>query len=808
MIRRIKSPLVRRLLFFGALIVIASLAALTITTLNHGKDQAEMVRHTYEVITVSKTLQTHIKDANAAHRGFAIAGKAEFLEPMHKAVIDTNTLFTQLSGLVSDNPGQQKRVGRLRQLFSHKFRQMDQSVALRRKEGAEATLAFIGSGEGKRIMDSIRAVFEDFEKTELKLLQIREERAAEALSKIRWIIVGGTCASLLIIFLTYIALQDQIRRRRESERELFIKNEWFNQTLYSLGDGVITTDTEGNITLMNRAATEITGWKENEAIGKHIDEVVVLTGEASKKRIKNPVIEAMERGEVAYLESSTTLERKDGYRLNLDDSGAPIHDISGEIIGGVLIFRDVTDKRRAEKELSVFHELSMDLIGIANQEGKFTRINPSFTNTLGYDSSEFLSGNYLDFVHPEDKEESERELGKLKTGNTVRNFVNRYKCVDGQFKWLEWNIISVDDTIYATARDITEKHLATEELKTAYRQFYQVLESNPVAIMITDSNTGQIKYVNDSFCDLLGLDRNAILDEYTDDLEIFQTLDCKNLRERISKNGGRERNLESSFNMGDNNVDVLFSVETLEIDHKPCFVSSFVDITERKRSEQEVKWLNETLEKRVAERTSELQQQKEFTEEILNKIPIEIAVYDHERKYIYVNATGLPDETVRKWIIGKCDEEYGKEYNVDPEITRNRLKAFDETNDKNAVEWIDEIKGEDGKSTYMLRILHPLSGKQCVLTGIDITALKMAEREKQQYIDDLEAMMFITSHKVRHPVAQIVSLGMLLNEELTQEEMANIISYTKDSVASLDLFTRELTMFIHEIKNRNKVEKG
>src|SRR5690606_6944729 len=126
MIRRIKSPLVRRLLFFGALIVIASLAALTITTLNHGKDQAEMVRHTYEVITVSKTLQTHIKDANAAHRGFAISGKAEFLEPMHKAVIDTNTLFTQLSGLVSDNPGQQKRVGRLRQLFSHKFRQMDQ----------------------------------------------------------------------------------------------------------------------------------------------------------------------------------------------------------------------------------------------------------------------------------------------------------------------------------------------------------------------------------------------------------------------------------------------------------------------------------------------------------------------------------------------------------------------------------------------------------------------------------------------------------------------------------------------------------
>jgi DNA replication protein DnaD len=105
----------------------------------------------------------------------------------------------------------------------------------------------------------------------------------------------------------------------------------------------------------------------------------------------------------------------------------------------------------------------------------------------------------------------------------------------------------------------------------------------------------------------------------------------------------------------------------------------------------------------------------------------------------------------------------------------------------------------------MLRILHPLENSdKYILTGYDITDLKKAEQEKQQYINDLEQMMFMTSHKVRHPISQLIGISNLLEEELSKEEVTGIISYIKNSILSLETFTRELTMFIHESKNKNE----
>ncbi len=809
MISYLRSKPVRNFAFFAALAVIAAISALTLISLDKGREQAEMVRHTYLVLKTSQRLQAEIKDANAAHRGFAISGLKEFLEPFATSRDETRKLLNRLSKLTVDNPAQQQRLQKLTRLLEAKYKQIDNSVKLRMNYGQEAALAFIATGSGEVIMDRIRTLAEEFDREEMKLLEIREAEAAKALARIRTVILIGVSLSLTIIILNFIALQKQIRRRRMSERELYNKNQWFTQTLFSLGDGVIATDTEGRITLMNRAACEITKWDEKDSLGKHIDEIVNLTSEISGKKVINPAIDAMQRNEVAFLESSTILERKDGFKIIMDDSGAPIHDRKGNIIGAVLIFRDVTDKRRAEKELSVFHELSKDMIGMVNNSGQFTRINPSFSKTLGYPASDLILHSYLDFVHPEDQAESQSEFRKLLRGMPVENFVNRYRCVDGNFKWLEWNVVALDETVYAAARDITDKHKMTEELRSAYRQFYQILETNPVAILITETETGLIKYVNDAFCSLIGMKPDELVGEVTDTLAIFKAFDCANLRRQIIDSGGRERNFECVFLTKAGEVDVLFSVESLMIDDINCFVSSFVDITERKRSEREVKWLNETLEKRVVERTSELRRQKDFTDDILNKIPIEIAVYDKHGRYLYVNPAGIPDDKIRKWIIGKNDLEYCNKHRINPQISEKRVEAFTQIGKGKQIEWIDEIADDSGSVKYMLRSLNPLKRtKHYILTGIDITELKIAEREKQQYINDLEEMMFITSHKVRHPVAQIVGLRMLLNEDLSHEELKQIISYTADSINSLETFTRELTMFIYDLRKKSSLNKS
>jgi signal transduction histidine kinase len=110
------------------------------------------------------------------------------------------------------------------------------------------------------------------------------------------------------------------------------------------------------------------------------------------------------------------------------------------------------------------------------------------------------------------------------------------------------------------------------------------------------------------------------------------------------------------------------------------------------------------------------------------------------------------------------------------------------------------------KPKAMLRMLQSLSDNdKFTLTGFDITKIKSVEKDKLEYINDPEEMMFMTSHKLRHPITQIIGLSDLLGDELSQEELTKVIGYSKASIASLDTFSRELTMFIHDLRRKIKM---
>lgn len=131
---------------------------------------------------------------------------------------------------------------------------------------------------------------------------------------------------------------------QESELKLSI-------TLKSIGDAVIATGIERNVVLMNPVAEQLTGWTQKEAVGKDLIEVFNIVNEETGAEVENPVAKVLRRGVIVRLANQTILIAKDGARIPIDDSGAPITDGKGNIIGVVLIFRDVTEKRQAEKEL-------------------------------------------------------------------------------------------------------------------------------------------------------------------------------------------------------------------------------------------------------------------------------------------------------------------------------------------------------------------------------------------------------------------------------------------------------------------------
>lgn len=167
-----------------------------------------------------------------------------------------------------------------------------------------------------------------------------------------------------------------ITMRKTAELDLAAERERLAVTLRSIGDGVITTDVNGNITMLNKAAEELTGWNSGDASGRPLLEVFRIVNENTGLQCSNPVERVLATGEVVELENHTCLIAKDGRKMIIADSGAPIRDSSSKTIGVVLVFRDMTEKHRHDSSMRRAQKLeSLGIIagGIAHD----------FNNILG-----------------------------------------------------------------------------------------------------------------------------------------------------------------------------------------------------------------------------------------------------------------------------------------------------------------------------------------------------------------------------------------------------------------------------------------
>ena len=139
--------------------------------------------------------------------------------------------------------------------------------------------------------------------------------------------------------------------RHRSDREVRDQREWLKVTLSSIGDAVVTCDTEGRVTFLNPVAEELTGWTTEEAEERSIQEVFRLINEQTHEPMEDPVALVMREGRPTTLANHTALVTKDGREIPIEDSASPILDARGRVIGAVLVFHDVTEKRRAQEAL-------------------------------------------------------------------------------------------------------------------------------------------------------------------------------------------------------------------------------------------------------------------------------------------------------------------------------------------------------------------------------------------------------------------------------------------------------------------------
>lgn len=153
-------------------------------------------------------------------------------------------------------------------------------------------------------------------------------------------------------------LSREIRERKRAEVEVFHQREQLRVTLASIGDGVIVTDVQGQISFMNPVAELLTGWKQAEAIGQPLAAVFQIINEHTREPSENPVIQVLQEGVIVGLANHTLLIAKDGTERAIADSGAPIRDERGTLLGVVLVFRDVTEEHRSQQQESLLAEVT------------------------------------------------------------------------------------------------------------------------------------------------------------------------------------------------------------------------------------------------------------------------------------------------------------------------------------------------------------------------------------------------------------------------------------------------------------------
>jgi PAS domain S-box-containing protein len=262
-----------------------------------------------------------------------------------------------------------------------------------------------------------------------------------------------------------------ITERRHAEEALQQESEWLRVTLASIGDAVITTDAQGRVTSLNRVAESILGWSQPEAQGKPLDSVFRIINEETREPVANPATRALREGRIVGLANHTVLITKNGSERAIDDTAAPIRDDRGNVIGVVLIFRDVTEARRAmeaQLRMSAIVESSDDAIISKTLDGIIVSWNKGAERLYGYTTKEIVGKPLSILVPPDHPDELPAIMERLKRGEHIEHFETKRLRKDGSRVDVSLTISPVrreDGEIIGAskiARDITARKQAEQ----------------------------------------------------------------------------------------------------------------------------------------------------------------------------------------------------------------------------------------------------------------------------------------------------------------------------------------------------------
>lgn len=389
-----------------------------------------------------------------------------------------------------------------------------------------------------------------------------------------------------------------ITARKQAERALQKREKYLSVTLDSIGDAVIATGVDGRVTRMNAIAEILTGWPEEEARDRPLSDIFIIQNAQTAEPVENPVDVVLHEGKTVGLANHTKLIARDGTERQIADSAAPIRTEDGDLLGVVLVFRNVTEqyeRRQALRESklaleqaqkisqtgTIILDVATDTIELSNEAGRLLGLDPDQPHPVEA---------FRSLTHPDDQPAIQEAAAQVRQSETPYDIEFRMTPSGrDEVRWIRGRGQPLTDEqgaitkVFGTLSDITER----KERESTIQRFGRLLDASVNEIYLCDADSMQFVQVNRGARENLGYSEEELLSMTPLDFTPFTRAELKSMIEPLRTGEEELTTLETTHRRKDGST---YPVEVhLQLSHHespPLLIGVALDITERKAAEE------------------------------------------------------------------------------------------------------------------------------------------------------------------------------------------------------------------------------
>ena len=595
--------LIRLLVALGPMLVLtilsvdAVLLALSLRTIARSNEASA---HTQQTIATLDQAIAGIRGAETGQRGYLLTGDPAYLEPYREARERVAAALRGLRRLTIEELDHREQLDALERATASKFDELEQTIALRDSGNVEGAMEVVRSDLGRALMEQIADEAGTIRGAE-DLLLSKRLRLSEAAVRRAVITFLVTTATALLLLVGFFALQRRDARLRDRSAARLAESEaWLATTLGSIGDAVIATDQDGQVRFLNAVAEALTGWRQAEAAGRPIVEVLHIVNEQTREPAEHPVERVLREGVVVGLANHTILISRDGLETPIEDSAAPIRGEGGAMSGVVMVFRDVTVEREADRRLedsmarkAAILETALDAIITMDHDGAILEFNPAAERIFGHHREDAIGRSMAELLIPPSlRDDHRRGLAHLLSTGEGPILGRRIEVpalrADGTEFTAELAVAPISKAgppmFTAHLRDITDRKRREADL----RRMTAIVEHSPDFIGLADAELRAV-FVNAAGRRLVGLESETDVSS-TSVLDYFPEPERPRIAEEalpdLTRDGRWEGEVAFRHFRNGATIPMLWSAFALPDPEsgRPFYACVARDITERKRA--------------------------------------------------------------------------------------------------------------------------------------------------------------------------------------------------------------------------------